>query len=93
VICAEIFIWLRHQKLDWPEIFGATFGIGGGELPPLTHQATRLCLVQVIFSIVARYHWCLWPKLHICAAGCSDSQMELIVSLEESILRGCPKTE
>jgi len=26
------------------------------------------------------------PKLHICAACCTDSQMELIVYLEESLL-------
>jgi len=27
--------------------------------------------------ISVAYHWCLRPKLHICAACCSDSQMEL----------------
>jgi len=41
-----------------------------------------LCLAQVVLSfldcIATRYLWCLRPKLHICAACCSDSQMELI---------------
>jgi len=27
--------------------------------------------------IAARYLWCLRPKIHICAACCSDSQLEL----------------
>jgi len=49
-----------------------------------------LCLAQVVFYILyriaARYLWCLQLKLRICTACCSDSQMELIVYLEESIL-------
>jgi len=32
-------------------------------------------LLFVLYCIAARYLWCLWPKLHICAAYCSDSQM------------------
>jgi len=51
---------------------------------PLCSRA-QPCLAQVVLSyfvgycIEARYLWCLRPKLHICAAYCSDSQMELIV--------------
>jgi len=56
-----------------------------------------LCLAQAVFSYCVLhsskilYLWCLRPRLHICAACCSASQMELIVQLEESILGGVPK--
>jgi len=33
----------------------------------------------ILYCIAARYVWCLRPKLHIWAACCSDTQMELIV--------------
>jgi len=32
---------------------------------------------RVLYYIEARYLWCLRPKLHICAACCSGSKMEL----------------
>jgi len=43
-----------------------------------------LCLAQVVFSYFVLYSskipsWCIRPNLRICAAYCSDSQMELIV--------------
>jgi len=34
---------------------------------------------RILYCIEARYLWCLRPKLHICAACCSDSKMEVIV--------------
>ena len=48
-------------------------------------KSKLLRLAQVVFSYFVLhsskilYLWCLPPKLHICAACCSDSQMELIV--------------
>jgi len=35
VIYAEIFLWLTHQKLDWPENFWYNFWNWGGNCPPL----------------------------------------------------------
>ena len=35
LICTEALLWLTHQNLDYPESFGATFGIGLGALLPL----------------------------------------------------------
>jgi len=46
----------------------------------------------ILYCIAARYLLCLRPKLHIYAACCSDSQMELIAWLE-IFFAGCPKTE
>jgi len=41
VICAEILLWLRHQKLDWPENFWCNFR-NWGAIAPIAPLATRL---------------------------------------------------
>jgi len=47
----------------------------------VVRKGKLLCLVQVVFSYFVlhsnkiAYLWCLQPKLHICAACCSDRQM------------------
>jgi len=48
----------------------------------VVQKCRLLCQAQVssliLYCIAARYLWCLRPKLHICAACCSDSLIELI---------------
>jgi len=45
----------------------------------------------ILYCIAATYLCCLRPKLHICVACCSDSQMELIEQLRSVYFGGCSK--
>ena len=44
------------------------------------HGLPRQCS-RILYCLTARYLQSLRPKLHICAACCSESKMELIVQL------------
>jgi len=47
LICTEVFLWLTHQNLDYPENFWCNVRNWGGDIAPIAPLATRLLKTEV----------------------------------------------
>jgi len=58
LICTEVFLWLTHQKLDYPEHFWCNVRNWGGPLPTLPSLATRLSRVEPLTPVTLSLSAC-----------------------------------
>jgi len=63
LICTEVFLWLTHQKLEYPNIFGATcnFRNWGGNCPHCPSWLRACLCCRGCFERKFKY-WSLWYK-------------------------------